>query len=690
MAGENSNIQITDLDFNTIKTNLKRYLQSQTTLQDYNYEGSALSTLLDVLAYNTQYQAYYLNMVANEMFLDSALQRSSVVSHAKLLNYTPQSAAAPRAQIDLVMNNVTTSSLTLPKFTSFLSEAIDGVSYRFVTLNSTTENTDLANNTVTFNDLVIKQGEPVTLSFTYDSAANPTAIFELPDTNVDTTTISVVVQQSTSNSSSQVFTLVDDYLALNGTTKAFFLQEATNGFYQIYFGDGILGEALTDGNVVSVSYIITSGTAATDANNFVLMDTISGFSSSTITPVQAATQGAERETIESIKYTAPKSYAAQGRAVTKEDYIFLIQNNSGIFPVDAVNVWGGEENDPPVYGVVFVAIKPSGGYLLTPSQKSIIEEQIIKPISVLTVQPRIIDVDYNYLVINSNILYDTKLTTLTSSQLQTQTLTAIQGFAADTLNTFNSTFQLSTLISTVQSVSPSFITNDASIALQKRLVPSLTSSTTYTLKYGTSLKKDIFGKSISVTPTFQVIDVDNNSVVRDSVYLEETPSSTTYVESISISNPGFGYTSTPTVTILGDGTGATARATVVNGQVDSITMIDVGVNYTQAIVQITSTDGNGSLASAVAVLAGNKGTLRTYYFENNVKKILNANAGTVDYAQGIVTLTDFNPSAINNPLGVLSVQAVPTSTIVSSARDKIITLDNTDPNAININIVAKV
>ena len=690
MAGENSNIQITDLDFNTIKTNLKRYLQSQTTLQDYNYEGSALSTLLDVLAYNTQYQAYYLNMVANEMFLDSALQRSSVVSHAKLLNYTPQSAAAPRAQIDLVMNNVTTSSLTLPKFTSFLSEAIDGVSYRFVTLNSTTENTDLANNTVTFNDLVIKQGEPVTLSFTYDSAANPTAIFELPDTNVDTTTISVVVQQSTSNSSSQVFTLVDDYLALNGTTKAFFLQEATNGFYQIYFGDGILGEALTDGNVVSVSYIITSGTAATDANNFVLMDTISGFSSSTITPVQAATQGAERETIESIKYTAPKSYAAQGRAVTKEDYIFLIQNNAGIFPIDAVNVWGGEENDPPVYGVVFVAIKPSGGYLLTQSQKSIIEEEIIKPISVLTVQPRIIDVDYNYLVINSNILYDPKLTTLTSSQLQTQTLTAIQGFAADTLNTFNSTFQLSTLISTVQSVSPSFITNDASIALQKRLVPSLTSSTTYTLKYGTSLKKDIFGKSISVTPTFQVIDVDNNSVVRDSVYLEETPSSTTYVESISISNPGFGYTSTPTVTILGDGTGATARATIVNGQVDSITMIDVGVNYTQAIVQITSTDGNGSLASAVAVLAGNKGTLRTYYFENNVKKILNANAGTVDYAQGIVTLTDFNPSAINSPLGVLSVQAVPTSTIVSSARDKIITLDNTDPNAININIVAKV
>jgi len=690
MAGENSNIQITDLDFNLIKTNLKRFLQSQNELKDYNYEGSALSTLLDVLAYNTQYQAYYLNMVANEMFLDSALQRASVVSHAKLLNYTPQSASASRAVIDLVMNNVNVSSLTLPKFTSFLSEAIDGVSYKFVTLDSVTQNTNLANNTVTFDNVTIKQGEPVSLTFTYDSAANPTAIFELPDSSIDTTTITVTVQQSSSNSFSEVFTLVDDYLSLNNNTKAFFLQESNNETYQIYFGDGLLGKALVDGNIVSVSYIITSGTAATGANNFVLMDTISGFSSSVITPVLAATQGAEKETIESIKYTAPKSYSAQGRAVTKEDYIYLIQNNAGVFPIDAVNVWGGEENDPPVYGAVFVAIKPSGGFLLTPSQKAIIEEEIIKPISVLTVQPRIIDVDYTYLVINSNILYDPKLTTLTSSQLQTQVLSAIQNFAADTLNTFNSTFKLSTLISTVQSVSPSFITNDAGIVLQKRIVPNLNTPTTYTLNFGTSLKKDIFGKSISAIPTFQVIDTNNNNVVRDVVYLEETPSSTTSVESISILNPGFGYTSSPTVTILGDGQGATAIATVVNGQVNSITVTNPGVNYTQAIVQITSIDGNGSLASASAVLAGNKGTLRTYYFENNVKKILNANAGTVDYTQGIVTLTDFNPSDINNPLGVLSVQAVPTTTIISSARDKIITLDNTDPNAVNVNIVAKV
>jgi hypothetical protein len=686
MAGVNSNIQVTDLDFNLIKTNLKRFLQSQSTLQDYNYEGSALSVLIDLLAYNTQYQAYYLNMVANEMFLDSALQRSSVVSHAKLLNYTPNSSQAPTAQIDIVFSDVTDSSLTLPKFTSFISEAIDGVNYKFVTVNSDTVNTNLANNTVSFNNIVIKQGEPVDLTYTYDSASNPTAIFELPDPNVDTTSLTVTVQQSISNNYSEVYNLVTDYLALDDTTKAYFLQEAGNGNYQVYFGDGVLGKALVDGNIVNVSYIITSGTQAAGANSFVLMDTVSGYSTTTITPVLAATSGADKESIESIKYTAPKSYSAQGRAVTKEDYIYLIQNNKGVFPIDAVNVWGGEENDPPIYGAIFVAIKPSGGYLLTQTQKQIIEDEIIKPISVITVQPRIVDVDYTYLVINSSVLYDPKLTNLTSAQLESLILAAIQNFGENTLNTFNSTFKISSLITAVQTVSPSIITNDANIVMQKRFAPNLNSSTTYTFKFGTPLKKDIFGKSVSVTPSFQYIDTENNNSLKQSVYLEETPSSTTYIESINIVNPGFNYSSTPTVTILGDGSGATAQATVVNGQVRSITVTNPGINYTQAIIQITG--GGGSLASATAVLAGNQGTLRTYYFENNVKRILNANAGTVNYATGIVTLTDFNPSDVNNELGVLSIQAVPTSTIISSARDKIITLDITDPNSVNIDIVA--
>jgi hypothetical protein len=687
MAGANSNIQITDLDFNTIKTNLRKYLQSQDTLKDYNYEGSALSNLLDLLAYNTQYNAYYLNMVANEMFLDSAIQRSSVVSHAKLLNYTPKSVSAPAAIIDLKINQVTDASLTLPKFTNFLSEGIDGVNYKFVTLDDYTVNANLYNNTVTFSNLTIKQGEPVNLTFTYDAVTNPSEIFEIPDTDVDTSTITVVVQQSTSNSYSQVFTLAQEFLDLMPSTTSYFLQEGPNGNYQIYFGDGILGKLLTDGNVVLISYITSNGTSATGANTFVLMDSISGYSNTVITGVSSAVQGSDKESIASIKYTAPKAYSAQGRAVTKEDYIYLIQNNSGIFPIDAVNVWGGEDNDPPVYGIIFVAIKPRGGYTLTNSQKTIIENEIIKPISVVTVKPKIIDVDYTYVVVNSNILYSPKLTQYTTSQLQSQVYSAIQTFAASTLNTFNSTFQLYGLISAVQAVSPSFITNDANIVLQKRFTPDKLNATTYTFKFGTSLKKDIYSKSISVTPTFQTIDAKNNNIVRENVYLEETPTPTTSLESINVVNPGYGYTSTPTVNILGDGFDATATATISNGRLSSIEITNIGYGYTEALVEIIG--GGGQLGAAIVVLAGNSGIIRTYYYDNGVKTILDPTAGTVDYQNGIVTLTAFLPSDVNNSLGVLSIQAVPNSTIISSSRDKIITLDNTDPNAINVSITAK-
>ena len=687
MAGANSNIQITDLDFNTIKTNLKRYLQSQDTLKDYNYEGSALSTLLDILAYNTQYNAYYLNMVANEMFLDSAIQRQSVVSQAKLLNYTPTSASAPSATIDLKINQVTDLAVTLPKFTNFISEAIDGVNYRFVTITDTTVNANTVSQTATFSNLTIKQGEPVNLTFNYDAAQNPSMIFEMPDSTIDTSTLTVTVQQSTSNTYSEVYSLAEAYLQLDSSSAVYFLQEGPNGNYQIYFGDGVLGKSLTDGNQVIVSYITTSSTASYGANNFVLMDTIAGYSNTVITPITSTTQGSDKETLDSIRYTAPKAYSAQGRAVTKEDYIYQIQNNAGLIPIEAVNVWGGEENDPPVYGTVLVAIKPRGGYVLTETQKRIVETEIIKPISVLTVVPKIVDVDYTYLKITSNILYTPRLTTYTATQLESQVLSAIQSFGNSTLNTFNSTFKLSSLISTVQSVSPSFITNDASIILQKRFVPDLLNSTTYNFNFDTSLKKDIYSGSITASPTFQYRDSKNNNIIREVVYLEETPSSTSIIDSISIVNPGFNYTTIPTITIVGDGSGATATAIVVNGQVTSIEITNAGSNYTQALVQITG--GGGSLASAYAVLAGNIGTLRTYYYNNGVKTVLDPTAGTVNYGTGIVTLTAFNPTQINNTTGVLSIQATPVSTIISSSRDKIVTLDSTDPDSININIAAK-
>ena len=276
MAGANSNIQITDLDFNNIKTNFKNFLQSQDTLKDYNYEGSALSTLIDVLAYNTQYNAYYLNMVANEMFLDSALLRSSVVSRAKELGYTPKSAIAPTATINLKVNQVTANSLTLPQYTTFLSEAIDGVNYNFVTTDNFTVNT--SGGSATFQNVPIKQGIPSSVSYTVDLNTNPQTIFEIPETNVDTTTIVVQVKQTSSSSSYDIYTLAPNYLEVDSTSLVYFLQESTTGTYQLYFGDGVLGNQLSNGNVVNIYYVVTQGTSSAGANNFVLMDSISGYS----------------------------------------------------------------------------------------------------------------------------------------------------------------------------------------------------------------------------------------------------------------------------------------------------------------------------------------------------------------------------------------------------------------------------
>jgi len=687
----NTNINITELDFSSIKSNFITYLQSQDTFKDYNFAGSALSTLLDVLAYNTQYNAYYLNMVANEMFLDSAIQRASVVSHAKLMNYTPKSAIAPQAEINLTLNGVTNTSFTLPKFTNFMSQAVNGVNYNFVTVTSNTVN--VSANTATFNNLIIKQGVPTTYSFTVNSTANPKYVFQLPDTNIDTTTISVVVQQSSSNSSYTIFNPASNYLSLNQNSNVYFLQEAINGNYELYFGDGILGKKLTDGNIVQVSYISTDGLASSGANNFTLMDSLSGFSNYTIVPVLPATQGGSKETLDSIKFQAPKSFSSQGRAVSKNDYITALQQNTLGISFDAVNVWGGEENKPAVYGQVFIAIKPSGGYFLTQTQKQKLVAEVIKPISVLTVTPTIVDPDYTYLQINTNVYYDPTQTVLTSAQISSGITTAIKNYGLTNLNTFNSTFSSYTLLTAIQNYDSSIISSEFSLKLQKKFFPLLGNSSNIKLYYNTPIQRGKYGSGITSYPPMQFLDPSNLANIINGVYIEEVPTSTYGIDSISIINPGYGYQSKPTITIKGDGTGATAQAVIINGSISSVVVTNSGNNYTQAIAVVTpaTSDTTGKLGALVVNLQGQYGTLRTYYnnANTNVKTVLNTNIGTVDYQNGIITLNNFNPYGIDTALGQLSISVTPTTDIVSSTYDRIITIDEFDPTAIAVNVTSK-
>ena len=607
MASANSNVQMVDLDFNNIKTNLRKFLQSQDTLSDYNYEGSALSTLLDILAYNTQYNAYYLNMVSNEMFLDTAIQRGSVVSHAKALNYTPRSYVAPVATVNLNFYAVLDGSLTLPKFTNFMSHAIDGVNYNFVNTDEITVNT--VNNVVSFNNLKLTQGIPTRLTYQVDSGTNPTYTFEIPETSVDTSTISISVQTSYTNTATQVYTLATDYLSLDGNSTVYFLQESLNGTYQIYFGDGIIGKKLSDGNIISVSYIVTQGSAAYGANSFVLMDNVSNYSTYTIEPISGASQGSEKESIESIKFQAPKSYAAQNRAVTKEDYITIIQQNKYNIPVQAVSVWGGEESNPPKYGSIIAAVKPTGAYTLTDYQKQVLINDVIKPVSVMTVLPEIVDPDYVYLIVAADILYDQRKTTLTSSQISNLVRQAIITFGNQNLNTFNSTFVIGSLIQYVQNLDSSIVAVDFDLRLQKRIVPILDNNLVYTVQFGNAIEQGLGNRQVQISPTFSQYDTSGQLV--NDVFFEE-----------SLTYPG---------------------------------------------------------------------TLRTYYYKNNTKYILTdstatLNAGTIDYANGTVTLTNFTPHKVNSNDGLIKVSASPAIRIVSSLYDRIVTLDNNDPLAISVNV----
>jgi len=690
MAGANSNIQVTNLDFADIKTNFIKYLQGQSTFQDYNFTGSALSTLIDVLVYNTQYNAFYLNMVANEMFLDTALQRSSVVSHAKLLNYTPKSSTATSAFVDVVATGVSPGSLIMPRFTQFLSEPVGGKSYPFVTVD--TLSTTVSSGTATFINVELKQGVPVTLTFAYSSSANPGAVFALPDSTIDTSTLLVEVFTNSTSTSFTTYNQAVNFLGLNGTSPVYFLEEAVSGYYQISFGDGIIGQALSDGNVVVVSYLTTSGTASAGANNFAITSSLGSYTTNVI-PVVASAGGTEQESIDSIKYQAPKTYAAQGRAVTIDDYITLIKQNTLGYTFDAVNVWGGEQNDPPAYGQVFISLKPSGAYTFTETQKKIITNSIIKPISVLTVKPTLVDPDYTYVKVITNVVYDQKRTNQTYGQIQNSVIQSIENFGTSTLNTFNSTFSLSQLIETIQFADPSIYTNEVSIQLQKKFYPMLGTSSNYTLYYNTPLQRGLLSSGISSTPGMQFIDPVTPSQIIDGIFIEEVPSSVGGIQNISIINPGFSYQYPPTVTILGDGTGATAAATISqNGKLSAITVTSAGNNYTQAVVSISPASGDttGTNGAAVATLEGQYGTLRlSYYNANNVKTVFNPNIGTVDYVNGTITLTSFSPYDVDNSLGQLIITANPITTIISSTYNRIITIDPNDPSAVIVNLSLK-
>lgn len=685
MANVDQKLKISELDFADIKTNLKNFLRDQTEFTDFDFDASGMSTLLDVLAYNTHYMAFYNNMIANEMFMDTAIYRDSVVSHAKMLGYTPLSAKASRALVDVQLTRPTgdtRTSITMPKFTKFQSSPLDSITYTFVTLQSIVGEYDPTCGRFCFHDVYLYQGQPLTYTFTHDSSTNPSQSFELPDDGIDVASLDVIVQESSTSLTSERYTLATDATTISSNSAVFYVDEVRDGKFQIYFGDGVIGKSLTNGNIVIANYLRTDGAAANKSNSFSLLESVGGLVDHVVYPISPASGGASPESSEGIRFSAPKAFASNNRGVTKNDLIALINARYPYF--DAVNVWGGEENDPPVYGKVFIAAKPQFGYAITESEKVTVINDIIKPVSVVTVIPEFVDVDFNYINVFATVYYDPTKTTRSAGSIRNLVRNAIISYKNNELDQFNSRFKLSKMLRRIDDSEVSISYSDADITIQKRLLPALNTSRNYTVNFGTPLAREDTRYKIFSAPGYT--QYDDNEILR-TCFLEETPGSSSGVESISVVAAPNIYEETPTIEIIGDGIGATAKPVIVNGKLKSILVDDPGVDYTNANAYLYY---NGELDSTVnlSVFVQNRyGVLRSYYFDNNnVKRTLDANAGSIDYELGKITLNGFKPVNIEDASKILKITARPYSNNFESARQRIITIDDEDVVSINVTV----
>jgi len=427
-------LEISELDFDGIKANLKNFLSQQDEFRDYDFEGSGMAVLLDMLAYNTHYLGFNANMLANEMFLDSADLRASVVSKAKQVGYTPTSATASEASIDVTVTNASGATLTMARGTKF-STTVDGTSYNFV------NNADLSitpvDSVYKFSNVKIYEGTYLNFKYTVNTSDTDQR-FIVPNDNVDTTTLTIKVQESSSDSTTNTYTLATGITGLDSTSKVFFLQEVENGRYQVTFGDGVLGKSVADGNIIIMDYINTNRTEANGASTFTLNGSIGGFSTATVTTVSNASGGADPETITSIKYNAPRDYSAQDRAVTADDYKVLVK--SLYANAQSVQVYGGEDAAVPDYGKVYISIKAKSGANLTETTKASIVTSL-KQYAVASIRPVIIDPEITYLTLDTNFKYDSGATTKDVSTLETNVLSVISNYNINNLQNFIGVFR---------------------------------------------------------------------------------------------------------------------------------------------------------------------------------------------------------------------------------------------------------
>ena len=503
MATNPSRLRVTELDFDDIKDNLKTFLKAQSEFRDYDFEGSGMSVLLDILAYNTHYLGFNANMLANEMFLDSSSLRSSAVSHAKMLGYE---VSSPRASSAIITVNLITndSSKTMPAGTAF-STKVDDTSFQFVTIQDIT-GVNLGNS-VEFPQVEIYEGTYVTTKYLVDSS-DVDQRYLLVDSSADTNTLTVKVQNSTSDTTSTTFTKATDITQLSSSSNVYYLQEVESGKFEVYFGDGNVSKSLSDGNIVILQYVVTNKSLANGANSFNATSAIDGVTNINLLVNVPARGGAEAESIKSIKLNAPLDYATQGRAVTTDDYKVFVRK---LFPnTQAVSVFGGEDgsfdegtgltSSVPQYGKVFISVKTTTGQNLTRAEKLQLEKDL-KPFKVASITPQVIDPITTSLILDVVFQYDSNATTKSEESLESLITDTISNFNDTDLKTFSGVFRHSKLTGLIDDADSSILSNITTVVMAQLFTPVITEETGYIVDFSNPLDHEYDGQNNIVAST---------------------------------------------------------------------------------------------------------------------------------------------------------------------------------------------
>ena len=480
-------LNVTSLDFDQIKINLKDFLRSQPELADYDFEGSALGTIIDVLAYNTFYNSFNANVNMNEIFLDTAQIRNNVVSHAKSLGYVPRSVTSAFAEIDVTVNTPagTPASLNMPRGTTFQS-TIDGKNFTFVNLEAQTI-VPVAG-VYKFPAVKVNQGQIRTQRFVVDDTSTAQK-YSIPDANIDTATLIVKVKTNSTSTDFDIYTLVTNIVDVSGTTNAYFLQEGIDGQFEIYFGDDVFGRRLTAGNIVEIEYLVTDGAESNNATVFKLTGNISGNTNASISLVSKAGGGSAAETTDSIKFNAPLSFLSQNRVVTADDYKAIVKNN--YTNTESISVWGGEEQAVPEYGKVFLSIKPKNAEVLTESQKQFIKDSILKTKNLVSITPEIVDPDFTFIKLEVFFKYDPNLTSLTAGELKNAVIATITNYNDTNLKKFDGVFRASQVTTAIDATNPAILNTIMRVNIQKRLYPTIGTALKYELSFSSPFSANV-------------------------------------------------------------------------------------------------------------------------------------------------------------------------------------------------------